>query len=141
MEEILNWIGNHIWTVFVLLSVFIEIVPIKWSPLSSIFKWMGQKITAETQKELKQIKKDLTEQRAMIEENEKDRIRWEILDFANSCRNNRKHTKDEYQHIIALNDKYKELLEKTNDKNGVFEAEYEYIKKLYTERQEKNDFL
>lgn len=96
MEEILNWVGNHIWTVFVLLSVFIEIVPIKWSPLSSIFKWMGKKITAETQKELKQIKKDLTEQRAMIEENEKDRIRWEILDFANSCRNNRKHTKDEY---------------------------------------------
>ena len=141
MEEILNWIGNHIWTVFVLLSVFIEIVPIKWSPLSSIFKWMGKKITAETQKELKQIKKDLTEQRAMIEENEKDRIRWEILDFANSCRNNRKHTKDEYQHIIALNDKYKELLAKTNDKNGVFEAEYEYIKKLYAERQEKNDFL
>lgn len=141
MEEILNWVGNHIWTVFVLLSVFIEIVPIKWSPLSSIFKWMGKKITAETQKELKQIKKDLTEQRAMIEENEKDRIRWEILDFANSCRNNRKHTKDEYQHIIALNDKYKELLAKTNDKNGVFEAEYEYIKKLYAERQEKNDFL
>jgi len=77
----------------------------------------------------------------MIEENEKDRIRWEILDFANSCRNGRKHTKDEYQHIIALNDKYKDLLEKTGDKNGVFEAEYEYIKKLYAERQEKNDFL
>lgn len=141
MEQAWNWIGNHIWTLVVVLSVFIEIVPIKWNPLSSIFKWIGKKITSETTKELKQIKDDLNEQRTMIEENEKDRIRWEILDFANSCRNGRKHTKDEYQHIIALNDKYKDLLEKTGDKNGVFEAEYEYIKKLYAERQEKNDFL
>lgn len=34
------------------------------------------------------------------DENEKDRIRWEILDFANSCRNGRKHSKEEYVHII-----------------------------------------
>ena len=74
-------------------------------------------------------------------ENEKDRIRWEILDFANSCRNNIRHTKDEFQHIVDLNDKYIDLLVKTEDKNGVFEAEYEYIKKIYKERQEKNDFL
>ena len=140
-QQVWNWIGNHIWTLFVILSVFIEIVPIKWNPLTTIFKWIGKKITSETREELKQIKNDLNDQRTMIEENEKDRIRWEILDFANSCRNGRKHTKDEYQHIIALNDKYKDLLEKTGDKNGVFEAEYEYIKKLYAERQEKNDFL
>lgn len=96
---------------------------------------------AETTEELKQIKDDLKEQRGMIDDNEKDRIRWEILAFANSCRNNQKHTKDEFQHIIDLNDKYKVLLERTQDKNGVFEAEYDYIKKLYADRQIKNDFL
>jgi hypothetical protein len=42
---------------------------------------------------------------------------------------------------MTLNDKYTKLLAKTHDKNGVFEAEYEYIKKLYAERQMKNDFL
>lgn len=141
MEQALEWMWNHIWTLIVILSCFVEIAPIKWNPLSSIFKWIGKKITSETREELKQIKEDLNDQRTIIEENEKDRIRWEILDFANSCRNGRKHTKDEYQHIITLNDKYKGLLEKTGDKNGVFEAEYEYIKKLYAERQEKNDFL
>ena len=67
--------------------------------------------------------------------------RWEVLDFANSCRNGKKHTKDEYQHIITLNTKYKDLLKRTKDKNGVFEEEYKYIQKLYAERQEKNDFL
>ena len=44
---------------------------------------------------------------------EKDRIRYEVLDFANSCRNGRRHTKDEFQHIIDLNDKYEVLLDKT----------------------------
>lgn len=32
---------------------------------------------------------------------------------------------------IALNEKYKTLIEKTNDSNGVFEADYEYIVELY----------
>ena len=76
-----------------------------------------------------------------VTNNEKDRIRWEILDFANSCRNNRKHTRDEFQHIVALHDKYQKLLEITHDTNGVFEVEYNYIQGLYAERMEKNDFL
>lgn len=71
------------------MSLFIEITPIKWNPLSSAFKWLGRKLTARIEDDLAAIHKE-------IEENEKDRIRWEILDFANSCRNGRKHTKDEY---------------------------------------------
>ncbi len=74
------------------------------------------------------------------DDNEKDRIRWEILDFANSCRNGRRHTKDEYEHIFRMNDKYTKLL-KEGELNSYFEAEYDYIKHLHAERQEKNDFL
>ena len=141
MEEALQWMWNHIWTLVIFLSLFIEITPIKWSPLTSLFNWLGKKMTASACQNLELIKQDLAEQREMIQTNEKDRIRWEILDFANSCRNNIKHTKDEFQHIVALNDKYQTLLAATNDKNGVFDSEYEYIKALYKERQEKNDFL
>lgn len=96
MEEAIQWIWNHIWTLVVFLSLFIEITPIKWSPISSLFKWIGKKITTETSERLDSIQQDLDEQRAMIETNEKDRIRWEVLDFANSCRNGRRHTKDEF---------------------------------------------
>ena len=68
-----------------------------------------------------------------IDENEKDRIRWEVLDFANSCRNGREHSKDEFQHIITIVGKYEGLLKKTGDKNGVFTAEYKYIMRLYNQ--------
>lgn len=74
-------------------------------------------------------------------EDEKDRIRHEVLDFANTCRHGRKHTKDEFQHIVDLNDKYEKLLEKTGDRNGVFTEEYQYVVRLYHKCQEENDFL
>ena len=134
MQQILQWLANHPLTGLIVFTGLIQIVPIKINPWSALFKWISTKITGSACEKMD----DLIQ---VIDENEKDRIRWEVLDFANSCRNNRKHTKDEYQHIIALNDKYRELLALTGDTNGVFEAEYEYIKKLYAERLEKNDFL
>jgi len=51
------------------------------------------------------------------------------------------HTKDEFEHIITLNNKYKNLLHLTNDENGVFEVEYEYIKELYATNLKNNSFL
>ena len=140
-QDIWKWIGSHLWEIILGCSVFIQITPIKINPWSALFKWIGKIMTADIRKDIKDIKKMVDEQQSTIDENEKDRIRYEILDFANSCRNGRKHTKDEYQHIIALREKYEDLLAKTNDKNGVFEVEYQYILKLYAERQEKNDFL
>lgn len=72
---------------------------------------------------------------------EKDRIRYEVLSFSTSCRNGVRHTRDEFQHIISLNDKYENLLRITGDKNGVFEEEYKYIVDLYHKITVENDFL
>jgi len=88
-----------------------------------------------------ELKLAIKEQDKKIDQNEKDRIRYEILDFANSCHNGRNHTRDEFEHIIALNDKYKILLERTHDENGVFNIEYKYIDKLYSEKKENKTFL
>lgn len=147
-QKVVDWLVHNIIQIALLISVFIQITPIKINPWSKLFKWIGGLITAESDKKINalikttgEMEKKITNLQTNMNENEKDRIRWEILDFANSCRNGRRHTKDEFQHIITLNDKYKNLLAITGDKNGVFEMEYEYIKKLYAERQEKNDFL
>lgn len=147
-EQVADWLIHNIVQICLILSIFIQISPIKISPWSRLFKWIGKLITAESDKKIEtlitttgKMEKNINALQTNINENEKDRIRWEILDFANSCRNGRKHTKDEFQHIVTLNDKYKNLLALTGDKNGVFEIEYDYIKKIYAERQEKNDFL
>ena len=61
--------------------------------------------------------------------------------YADSAVTGTKDARDEFQHIVTLRDKYKKLLEKTHDTNGVFDVEYKYIQDLYAERLEKNDFL
>ena len=143
-----DWIGHNIVQLILLLSIFIQIAPIKLNPWSTLFKWIGKIITQESDKKIDELIKKTNSLEANIQtvqtnlnENEKDRIRWEILDFANSCRNGRRHTKDEFEHIITLNKKYKNLLKLTNDENGVFEVEYEYIKELYAQKLKTNDFL
>lgn len=134
MQQVLQWLSNHPLTSLIAFTGLIQIVPIKINPWSALFQWIGKLITGNACSKID----DLIKQ---IDENEKDRIRWEILNFANSCRNGIKHTRDEFQHIITLRDKYQQLLEKTNDVNGVFDVEYKYILDLYAERLEKNDFL
>ena len=140
-QALLRWIFDHILQLLAIVSLFVEVVPVKWNPVTSFFIWISKLLTKNLSEQMKDMTEELESIRTEQDTNEKDRIRWEILDFANSCRNGRKHSRDEFQHIIALNDKYRELLKKTNDKNGVFEAEYDWIMNIYRERLDKNDFL
>lgn len=155
LKQLLDLLGNHLFAVAIILTTLIQIAPIKIDPWSALFKWIGKMVTNNAcskidglivkvdtvETKLNNLETNVTNLEASIDANEKDRIRWEILDFANSCRNNRKHSRDEFQHIVDLNDKYKRLLKKTSDANGVFDIEFKYIKDLYEERLEKNDFL
>lgn len=140
-QQAWEWIGRNLWQIILIGSLFIQVSPIKINPWSTIFKWIGKIIIGETCGKIdKLITKIEGLEKEMIQ-NEKDRIRWEILDFANSCKNGRSHTQDEFEHIIDLNTKYRQLLKRSNDQNGVFELEYEYLKKEYRSHCEKNDFL
>ena len=130
MQSILEWLAGN-WGIAALAGLgLIEVTPVKINPLSKILKWIGDRVNGEMLKRITKLEQD-------VNTNEMDRIRWEVLDFANSCRNTRRHTKDEFEHIITLVKKYEGLLEKCGKENGVFELEYEYIKELY----QKGDFL
>lgn len=141
LEHILDWLVHNFVQVFLIFSIFIQITPIKWNPISSIVKWIGKNLTHDIKGKIDTIADQVETLQEDVDANEKDRIRWEILDFANSCRNGRNHSHDEFKHIVELHDKYEALLAKTGDKNGVFNAEYEWIQELYKKRLDKNDFL
>lgn len=68
-------------------------------------------------------------------------IRSHILDFANSCFNKRRHTKQEFENIIDENTLYEELVKKYNIKNDVYKEDYEFIIKVYHRCQEEGSFL
>ena len=48
---------------------------------------------------------------------------------------------NEFLHIFTLVGKYETMLEKAGDKNGVFEADYHWICKIYEDCQKNNSFL
>ena len=112
--------------------------------IDELMKKMGEVENTLSQK-VDDVKTELTQKIQDVsnrnDEDERDRIRWEVLDFARSCRNGKKHSQDEYRHIIELNTKYHKLLARNNAENGVFDVEYEFIKNHYAECLEKNDFL
>lgn len=68
-------------------------------------------------------------------------IRSHILDFANSCFNKRKHTKQEFENIIDENTTYEELVKKHGIKNNVYKEDYDFILKIYHKCQEEGSFL
>ena len=134
MQNFLSWLGDY-WLVAALLGAgLVEVTPIKVNPLSWLLKWVGSRVNGEMIKRIDKLE-------ANVDTNEMDRIRWEVLDFANSCRNGRRHTQDEFEHIITLVKKYEGLLKKCGKENGVFEMEYKYIVKLYEKCQQENDFI
>jgi len=140
-QQVWEWIGHNLWQIIVIASVFIQIAPIKINPWTTIFKWIGKSLIGETCGKIDSIVSKLDCLDNEVKKNEIDRIRWEILDFSNSCQKHKKHTKEEFKHIIELNDKYNVLLAMTGEQNGVFQAEYRYIKKIYDKLNESGGFL
>lgn len=70
-----------------------------------------------------------------IDTNEIDRLRWEIISFANSLRydGGQSATLDGYNHVFDAYGKYEKLLESLGRKNGKIDNEYAYIKIMYNE--------
>lgn len=66
-----------------------------------------------------------------IDNNEKDRLRFEILTFANSLRNGNKHTRQEFETIFFFYDKYETIIQELKQKNGYLEEEMEFIRNSY----------
>ena len=123
--------------ILALLCLIIEFSPIKLNPLAVL----GRRINAETNAKVDKLQAEILKQRVLIDDNERDRIRFEILNFANSCRCKRRHSIEEFNHIFELYDKYHEILDRNHEINGKIDSDMEYIRMIYHKCQEENDFF
>ena len=112
----------------------IEFVPIKVNPWKTILRWLSNVLVGEMRSDLNAFKRDFEQTKAQDK-------RWRILDFANSCRNGRLHSKDEWQHVISEISEYEDYTDKKHIVNGVIEEDAKYLRELYRDRNMKNDFL
>lgn len=128
-------------TIVIFLSIFIEIVPIKINPISWFFKWIGKTVNKDINEKLNKVSTKLEDVSDRIDKIEINDMRSAILDFANSCMNERKHTKEEFEHIIDLHTQYEETINKKGLKNGRVDLAFKYISDLYTRCLNENSFL
>lgn len=154
-----------------LTSIGIEIIPsIKWNPWSSLIKWIGDnfnnKIQMKIDKKVDTLSEELTKKdnglalkideinlkvdglntalQQHISESEVKNLqdtRRDILDFCNACMNGRKHTKEQFDFVIAECDSYERYVEENEIKNGVIAAAIKEIRRLYDKCIQEHSFL
>lgn len=112
----------------------IEIAPIKINPWAALFKWIGKMINGDLREQVMELKRD-------FEKKNVEDMRWEILNFANTCRRGTNHSKDEWRHVMDQLYDYEKYTEKKGITNGVIEEDAHFLRELYHERNLNNDFL
>lgn len=134
MEKIGAWLGGNWGWVIAIFCVFFEIAPIKLHPITWLLGWLGKKLTGDIRKDIADLREDVDRQRMST-------IRSLVLDFSNSCLNGRLHTKEEFDHVIAENGNYEDLVIKYKEKNEVYTEAYSYILRTYRKCLDGHKFL
>ena len=119
----------------------IEIAPIKINPWAALFNWIGNIINGDIRKQIIEMRSEVTELKKDFESKKAEDMRWDILNFANSCRRGVEHGKDSWRHAMSQLAEYEDYTEKKGITNGVIEEDAHYLRELYQERNRKNDFL
>lgn len=102
----------------VLAMIGIEISPIKINPFTWLGKICGKLLGIDD------LNKKITKVDEKVDINERDRIRYEILQFSGSLRNGLTRTDNDYTHIEELYEKYHNQL----NANSYITSEIEFIR-------------
>lgn len=143
-----------------ILSVVVEFSKkIPFHPWSFILSYFGKALNSDIKKKLdeleqttdanieaiKELKQDMEqkfkENSADADTKEAKRLRSRIIEFADSCRVHQKHTKTAFENTIRDYDDYMDYCEKHDIPNHFIDAEYEYIKSVYSQCQAENKFV
>lgn len=96
----------------------IELSPIKFSPFSLLGKICGKLLGINAlETKIDNIQKE-------VDINERDRIRYEILQFSGSLRNGLQRTQNDYDHIEEIYEKYQK-----KGWNSYIHSEMDFIRK------------
>lgn len=116
------------------LGIVIDLTPgIKFQPVRWLLKRLGNLINADIKKQLDELQKEVTEFKV-------DSWRAEILEFSDSCMNHRRHTKEQFEHMIEILDRYDKHMTENKLTNGQVDVAHEYILEIYKQCIRENNF-
>lgn len=131
MNNIASFLTSSLPATLIILGLFVQIAPIKVNPVS----WLGRQLNKDILERVDKLEKH-------IDKNRMKSIRWELLNFANSCKKkHEKHSQDEFLHIIDIHSEYEDLCELNGFTNGIVDVEYDYILEVYSCCRKNNSFI
>lgn len=129
MKEVLNLIFSNATegaVIVAILSVLIEITPIKINPLSIIFKKLGAALNSNINEKVDELSKKLDNLDNYVKTNRKTELRRHISNFASDLRHNVPKSESQFIAIIELCDEYL-----NNKWNSKVKLDAEFIKEEY----------
>lgn len=144
--KVLSSIGASQYVViFLVLSIFIDISPIKLNPVKRVVEYFGNCFNRSIEKSIAEFKKETNERLDALQaeqnaqrdtlnkiivdrdNSELSRIRWDVIDFENSIFNGEKHSREQYRHILDESRKFTRMIE-TSEVDGISVKEEDVIK-------------
>jgi hypothetical protein len=140
-DQIFQYLKNAFWILFGSGIVF-EITPfIKINPISAILEWIGNKLNKDLKKEISQIDIQVKTLQTDLQDHKIESQRRNILDFSDELMRGKRKTKENFNNIIQLHDKYNTYIETNDLENGQVDLAFDYISKKYRECLDNNNFL
>lgn len=127
--------------ILIIFMSLIQVSKININPWDWLLGGIGKKLNASIDQKVTEIETKLD---AHIKADEADKLenkRRDILEFANSCMNGRKHTQEQFKFVIKKCDEYETYIEKNDIKNGEISSAIAEIRRLYTKCIQNNSFL
>ena len=141
LETIIQYLWANPFLVILGTVTLVEITPIKIDPWKSLFKWIGNVVNSEDRKNITAVREELHDLKIDFEENKAQEKRWHILDFVNASRHGRRHTREEWNHVISELAEYEAYTRRKGIPNGVIEEDAKYLRALFQECNMNNNFL
>ena len=128
--------------VIALVSVFIEITPVKINPVSRFLAWLGRKINGEVITKVDRLESEVQAMRKVNDEREAINCRYRILRFGDEVKHGTRHSQEHFEQILADIDAYEIFCRDHKDfKNNKTRVTTERILDIYRECVETDDFL
>ena len=135
--------------IIAILSVFIEIVPVKINPISALLNWIGKRTNLDLTTQFKQLKKEVEALHDKYDQIEQDNERRDavecrvrILRFSDELRRGVDHSQESFEQTFEDIDFYeKYCIEHPLFRNNKTVIANERIKAAYKNCLEKNNFL
>lgn len=144
LKDTLSWGG----IAFLVIASLLQFSKININPWDKIFGWIGDRLNSKLLERLKGLETEMTKIKDSLNDHIRESevkdlqdTRRDILEFANSCMNGRRHTKEQFDFIIKECDDYESYIEKNDIKNGVVTSAIREIRRLNDKCIQENSFL